>query len=211
MKSQITGNEKILEVGCGAGFLLNSVKKNFPNAKLFGIDLTEKLLEVAKKEQSSSISFQNGDATKIPFRDNEFDVLIFKNLLHHVVRETREDSKKAAFKALQEMKRVLKTGGRIFVYEETVSSEWKSNFLFKVSKLCLKLGIEIPPLYIHKYVVVSFLTKKEFLGMFRELGFEIESKEEFPLHIRPKYRLTVILPLFMHGTKDLKIVAKVGE
>ena len=70
MNEFLKGDEKILDVGCGAGYLLNSIKSEFPKTQLCGIDLTEKLLEVAGKEQDSSIKFQKGNATKIPFKDN---------------------------------------------------------------------------------------------------------------------------------------------
>ena len=197
------GAERVLDVGCGSGYLLASIKKRYPKTKLFGIDLTEKLINEAKKRQNSEINFQTGDVLSLPFENNSFDILIFKDLLHHIVRDTQDESKKAAFQALKEMERVAKKGAYLMFYEEVMGSEFTSKLIFKITKICLKLNISIPFLYVHKYVIVSFLTENELEEMLSDIGTKLIDKKDIKLHLRWRYRINLILPLMLRNAKNL--------
>jgi ubiquinone/menaquinone biosynthesis C-methylase UbiE len=96
------GDEKILEIGCGRGFYINNLGRLLPKAKITGIDLNEKYLEEARKNQPANVSTLMADATKLPFKDQSFDRIIASEILEHI-----PDDKKA----VSEMARVLKTGG----------------------------------------------------------------------------------------------------
>lgn len=99
----LSGREKILEVGCGRGFYLKTLITAWPDLQVTGLDLNEKYLAVAKKFLGNSkVKLARGDATKLPFKANSFDRIIATEILEHIPDDE---------KALEEMYRVLKPGG----------------------------------------------------------------------------------------------------
>ena len=73
-------NAKILDIGCGKGFLLYDFLKVLPNAEVFGLDISKYALENSKSEIKSKLI--QGNATNLPFDDNYFDLVISINTLH---------------------------------------------------------------------------------------------------------------------------------
>lgn len=85
-------SDKILDVGCGNGF----VNQLYPNFDILGIDISDGML------QNNPHVYKKASAEEIPFKDNTFDFVICRSLLHHL------DDPKIG---LKEMFRVLKKGG----------------------------------------------------------------------------------------------------
>lgn len=88
----------VLDLGCGNGVSTANIK----GKNVIGLDLSSNQMVRAKKKFRNR-SFVVGDATKIPFSDNSFDLVVAINILHHVSSPT---------KTLKEVYRVLKKGGR---------------------------------------------------------------------------------------------------
>ena len=104
----ISKNAKILDIGCGAGrTTINLYKNGYKD--IIGLDLSSKLIEYAKnyvEKNKLNIEFINGDATKLGFEDNVFDVVIFSyNGMQCIPGKNNRDS------ILKEVYRVLKPGG----------------------------------------------------------------------------------------------------
>ena len=78
--------KKLLEVGCGWGFDLIQFAKS--GAEVTGIDLSDKSLELAKKyfeTRNVNAILKVGNAEKLEFNDNEFDVVVSLGVLHHTL------------------------------------------------------------------------------------------------------------------------------
>lgn len=102
-----------LDVGCGSGALTIACAKNNPHGKMIGIDRWGKeyasynktLCESnAKAEGVKNVSFQSGNALKLDFPDETFDVVTSNYVYHNVVGTNKQD-------CLRETLRVLKKGG----------------------------------------------------------------------------------------------------
>ena len=76
----LSDDAKILDIGCGKGFLLYEFSKLLPNAKLKGIDISNYAIKNSKKEIRSSLEV--GNATSLPYPDNYFDLVLSINCLH---------------------------------------------------------------------------------------------------------------------------------
>lgn len=98
--------EKILDSGCGNGRLFKVLKEK--NVQYYGIDFSEKLIELAKKEFPEG-NFQVGNALKLPFPDQFFDKVYSISVLHHL------PSRDFRIQYLKEAKRVLKPGGTLIL------------------------------------------------------------------------------------------------
>ncbi len=92
---------RVLEVGCGAGGMAKAVKYYRPDLDVVGIDISKKAINQARKDPSG-VKFYQGNAYKIPFKDESFDAVLMFDLLEHL-----EDPKRS----LNEVRRVLKPGG----------------------------------------------------------------------------------------------------
>lgn len=97
---QLKDEGKILEIGCGPGALAQSLHRWYPHAEITGIDRDSNFVRFASGK-APDIHFVEGDALKLPFSDNSFDVTISNTVSEHV-----DPSKFFA-----EQYRVLKPGG----------------------------------------------------------------------------------------------------
>jgi arsenite methyltransferase len=90
-----TGEERVLDVGCGRGLMLIGVAKRLTTGMATGIDIwqTEDLsgnrpeatLENARREGVlDRIEVRTGDMRQIPFADNTFDVVVSRAAIHNL-------------------------------------------------------------------------------------------------------------------------------
>lgn len=113
---EIKKGMKILDVGCGTGNF--SVKLANMGCKVTGIDISNEMLNVAKKksnEQNLDIEFFNMDINDLKFEDNSFDVAFSMTAFEFI-----EDAKKA----LEELFRVVKKDGQILIGVIAGNSSW---------------------------------------------------------------------------------------
>lgn len=92
-------NKKLLDIGCGGGYLLEKAEK--VGMKTYGIDISQAATEKARRRAPNS-EIIAGVAEKLPFKKNSFDIVACLGSLEHFL-----DTKKA----LREMHRVLKGDG----------------------------------------------------------------------------------------------------
>jgi len=90
---------KILDIGCGKGFLIYEISKLLPNAQVHGIDISAYAVENCKKELRDVIQIAN--AARLPFEDDYFDYVYALGCLHNLYNFE-------LFDALKEMERVGK-------------------------------------------------------------------------------------------------------
>lgn len=103
----LSDGSRVLDVGCGTGFFARLLKRRNPKAHVTGLELEEEFLERAKleaKAENLDIEFLQGDALALPFEDGSFDLVVSYTFLTSVLKPE---------KAFDEMKRVLRRGGRI--------------------------------------------------------------------------------------------------
>jgi arsenite methyltransferase len=119
--------KRVLDLGCGAGLdSLVAAQMVGPNGSVVGLDMTPEMLAKARAGAAASglenVRFVEGDAERLPFADESFDVVISNGVIDLI------PDKDAVF---SELHRVLAPGGRIQVADVTiqrpVSEEGKRN------------------------------------------------------------------------------------
>jgi len=103
--SNIKG-KKFLDVGAGKGLLSIIAAKEF-DCDVTCIDPFESTLRIAKDNAEEAglkdaIAFVKGDATKLPFKNNYFDVVACFNALHHIPKDKRKRAVEEMFRTAKE-------------------------------------------------------------------------------------------------------------
>jgi ubiquinone/menaquinone biosynthesis C-methylase UbiE len=103
----------ILDLGTGPGYLPIEIARRAPSIRIVGIDLSRKLIQMARVNAadagfSDRLTFQVGNAAKLKFGENVFDMAMSTGMLH---------SLKDPVKVLTEIYRVLKKGGEAWIYD----------------------------------------------------------------------------------------------
>lgn len=95
----LKAGDKVLDVGCGKGYLMFDFTKVVPGIEVYGLDISEYAINDAKEEIKDRII--HGNATSLPYEDGEFDLVYSLNTLHNLHCFDLD-------KALREMNRVGK-------------------------------------------------------------------------------------------------------
>ncbi|HWR39472.1 MAG TPA: class I SAM-dependent methyltransferase [Patescibacteria group bacterium] len=116
----LKSGDRILDVGCGKGFLLYEFTQAVPGVEVAGLDISRYGIEQAKPEVKNFL--QAGLAQELPFADHSFDFVVSLGTLHNLrVFELK--------KAVQEISRVMKQQAYIMV-ESYRNEREKANLLY---------------------------------------------------------------------------------
>jgi SAM-dependent methyltransferase len=115
--------ERVLDVGNGG------VRRFFPPQTSFyvGVDFS---LEMLRGGNNGTYDKVCGEATNLPFKEKDFNTILYPYLLHHLAKESVGTSIEAVKKALREGSTCLKTGGNVIITETCLPS-----FLEKVERV----------------------------------------------------------------------------
>lgn len=81
---QLASGARILEVGCGKGYLLYEFTRAVPDAHVRGFDISSYAIEHSKPEIRSSLFVHRAEDTPWPFEDNAFDLVFSVATLHNL-------------------------------------------------------------------------------------------------------------------------------
>ena len=116
----LRGGDKVLDVGCGKGFLMHDLSRVVPGLEVHGIDVSDYARMNAKPEVRDRI--QGADATRLPFEDDTFALVLSINTLHNL--ECMD-----MVRALREIQRVSARNSYVCV-ESWRGEEEKANLLY---------------------------------------------------------------------------------
>lgn len=102
---------EVLDVGCASGLTTSHVAGWFPSARVTGVDAYQAAVAHGS-EVHREVGFVVGDAHKLPFASQRFDLITCLETLEHLSDPRR---------AVQEMKRGLRSGGLLVVVQDTDS------------------------------------------------------------------------------------------
>lgn len=97
----------LLDVGCNVGAWLSDVRNRRPHAMLAGVELNSTALSIAARNQPEAV-LSRAVAERLPFPDGTFDCVTCLEVIEHLPEKNWRS-------AIQEMRRVLKTGGVLIV------------------------------------------------------------------------------------------------
>lgn len=101
LKKFLKNEGKFLDVGCGYGFILEKIAKEY-EIELFGVDVKQGV----KNYLNKNVNFLLADCYSLPFKNEQFDYVSLFEVVEHLYNPLR---------ALREANRVLKPGGLLFI------------------------------------------------------------------------------------------------
>lgn len=113
-----------LDAGCGNGIYLKYIKEKYPEAKLFGFDFSETIVEIARRN-TINVEIKSGNLEAAPYGGETFDLILCTQVIEHLL-----DDKKG----VSELYRILKPGGYL-----VISTDNKNNLVSRFLNLPIAL------------------------------------------------------------------------
>ena len=117
----LKSGSKLLDIGCGKGYLLYEFKKLIPDIEVVGVDISGYAIRNAKEEVKQDMLI--GSADDLPFPDNEFDAVVSLGTLHNLPVNL-------VFDAVREVTRVCKSTSSYIMVESWRNQREKANLLY---------------------------------------------------------------------------------
>ena len=181
-------NDTVLDIACGSGIVSCEFAKYAYHVT--GIDLTQEMINEAKKLQSSNnlqnITWDIGDVNNLPYPANHFSIVVSRFGFHHFLNP---------YKVLSEMKRVCIPNGVVMVVD-----------------------VSLPDSKIDKYNLmernrdsshVAALSVSEFTNLFKKVSFKSLNTDFYSMQIGLKEQLKASFPSDANALENM-IFADVG-
>lgn len=136
----------LLDLGCGTGELLYQIQKKYHSERLIGIDISDKMIDVANEKKIDKAHFILGDTEYLPFENNTFDVVICNDSFHHYPSPE---------KVLDEAYRVLKNSGLIII-----GDCWQPPLARQIMNIYMKYSKEGDVKIYSKKEMISLLSRR---------------------------------------------------
>lgn len=141
--------QKILDVGCGTGEILKSIKERYSFVQLYGLDISEEMLKQANDKLKGTATLILGDAENITLETNSFDLLLCTDSFHHYPNPQQ---------SISEFYRVLKHGKFLLI-----ADYWKPFPIRQIMNLFISYSNERD---------VKIYSKKEIIEFLKQGGFQ---------------------------------------
>ena len=130
-RAELRDSDTVLDVGCGRGLLLTEAARRVPHGMAVGVDLwrdedqsgnrpEETAKNAIREGVADQVEIKTGDARALPFGDDFFDAVVSTMTLHNITDPDERD------KAVREMVRVLRPGGRIVIVDMAKTDQFAS-------------------------------------------------------------------------------------
>ncbi|MCM1326547.1 MAG: methyltransferase domain-containing protein [Bacteroidales bacterium] len=149
---------KVLEIGCGMGATLGHIRNRYPNAEVYGIELSEQVVQIARN-YLPSVNQGNIENISLEYQENFFDYIIFGDVLEHLHNPQ---------KVLMHMQKYLKSSGFILasipniLHYSVILELLRGKFSYTDSGILDRTHLR-------------FFTLYEIVLMFKECGYRIEA------------------------------------
>jgi ubiquinone/menaquinone biosynthesis C-methylase UbiE len=149
----------IADIACGSGAFLKDLKRTFPRARLFGVDLSAVYLQEARRVSGVTDQLQ-ARAERLPIADESLDAVTCVYLFHELPRKVRPMIAK-------ELARVLKPGGMLAFADSIQPSDEPR----------LERLLQVFPAYFHEPYYADYAAT-DLPELFAEVGLAVRARDQ---------------------------------
>lgn len=193
---------EIGEFGGAAGQLLAAIDNICHHSNLTNIEI---VAGYERNQVLKKIKFINGSVLDSNLPDGYFDVLIMRDVLHHLIGQNLAETRANQLKALKEIKRLLRPEGIILIEELTNKSAFICKLIYHLSRINSKIGIRAPKWEISPNTIVAPLTPAELSSLFAQ---ELKIQTKTVLFKRPRPWRSWLTHLFSAYGKYIVVAKK---
>ena len=174
-QAEFTPQSRVLEIACNMATTSIDIAKRF-NCHIIGIDMDKSALakakqNVIKNNVSQLVDIQQADASKLPFADNSFDVVINEAMLTMYADKTKA-------RLLNEYFRVLKPGGKLLTHDIMLANPENSQDI--MAQIHNAINVNAQP-----------MSHDEWINLFSTIGFiNIKSEHAAMTLMSPRGMIT---------------------
>lgn len=150
----------LLDCGCGTAPILTLLKKQYPDKHYTGIDLTPRMIEIARAKKLPGVELIVGDCENLPFAECSFDAVICCQSFHHYPNP--QDF-------FNSVSRVLRPNGRLILRDNTMLTaplRWFANH------------IEMPLSHLLGHGDVRIYSREDIRDLSKHAGMRLEIFEK---------------------------------
>ncbi len=114
-----------MDFGVGTATLSLMIKEQYPEVSIIGVDIDNKILEIARKKADNKITLLNYDGKSIPFGNNYFDKIVSSLVFHHIPTQHKSI-------LLNELLRVVKPEGKLIIADFGKPANWYTKLAFAI-------------------------------------------------------------------------------
>jgi len=155
-RAQPLQGERVLDVGCGTGVLLQRIVDRHPDARPSGVDLSPAMLAQARRRLPARVTLEVADVEALPFPPHSFDLVLSLSSFHFWPAPRR---------ALVELRRVLRPGGRLVI------TDWCDEYL--ACRICDRILRLLDRAHQRIY------GRSECAALLASAGFEVSSLDRY--------------------------------
>ena len=174
IKSHANADSKLIDIGCGTGNILCYVRDQTPVRNLCGIDVTTNYVEKTKERVGNALLGSILDTDFIKNITERFDFVLLGAVLHHLVGNTRKQSRHYAEIAIENSLRLIKKSGYLIIVEPVFYPSFVMDLLFYIKRFVIKFTsgrIQIFGKYNNIGApLVSYYTNEDLLKMIERPG-----------------------------------------
>ena len=196
MGDLISGSQRVLDLGCGAGHASLAVAATC--GQVIAYDLSDAMLaqvrELCAERDINNVTTRQGDVEQLPFADNEFDAIVTRYSAHHWPQPEV---------ALTEARRVLKPGGTLLVCDGVAPNNYAADSFLQ----CFEILRD--PSHVREHTVAQWQM------MLRNAGFTPTVEDEWQMQITfekwvtrmatPEHNVEMIRRLFVGSSAEIQL------
>jgi ubiquinone/menaquinone biosynthesis C-methylase UbiE len=206
IKSKAKVSDNALEIGGGSGAFLDLIMERMGISNAYNLEF---VTDPYRLQVNPLTTLIKGTAVSVPFKSECFDWVIMKNLLHHLIGDTRKASKENVKKAIEEGARVLKKNGHFVILEEYNQHDFFGSIVFYLTLLLSRLNMRIRPFGWERNVIVSFMTPEEILSMTnRIIDCETIIYYRTPIDVPLRFKISILMSRIGRATIIMKRIGQ---
>jgi len=199
-------HKRICDVGGASGMFLDEVMTRSPVA------LEATVMEVSEtyrdKLLSDKIGFLHASILDNDIADDSFDIVTFRDMLHHLVGDTVGGTLANQRRAFDELLRIVRPGGYLIFEEEANNVRLFSRIVYAMSRFANRHRVRCR-FFEAGTVIVSFMTPREIRDILAErtdsFGLEILVSSVTPQPMPLRWRLTVLMGSVAYATYVIRV------